>query len=341
MTYRHEIAWPTDLAQEGRHFASGVNHPGEVRGIALSGSGLHVGITFGEIRTGLLEEMERFAGPLFEVFVDSGAFSEVAFNPELGRLVVTKPITHEGWLERFELYAQIGFVHGKRARVVAPDCVGDQDETLRRLTRYAPNVAAVAMTGAQIIVPVQKGALPMSEMYQRSCEILGLRVAPIAGVPMKKDATSIADLRELVASLPWYGARIHLLGLGPQSKGYAAAIRAIKALRPNADITTDSVTIRRLVGRTNGPKGGPRPITRYQDDARAAGITDAAELKAYAIQKYGDDAYQETLDRAHAAGWYDTELYDSLEEALAHRAAGYPDDVSDTDTDPLAREVAA
>ncbi len=319
-----EIAYPTELAQEDAHFASGVNHPGEVRGLALSGR--HVGITFGEIRTGLLEELAYYGGGMMELFVDSGAFSEVKFDKAAGRLVIKKPITHDGWLKRFELYAWAAQTFGRRARVVAPDCVGDQDKTLERLERYAAHVAAIAALGAEIIVPVQKGTLPMSAMWQHACALLGLRVAPIAGIPMKKDATSLTDLAELVSSLPWYGARIHLLGLGPESKRYTAAIRCIKRLRPNAVITSDSVTIRRLVGRKNGRGGGPRAITRYQDEARAKGLTDSAKVKAYAITKQGHDELDAEIDRAHAAGWYDTELYDSLEEAIAHRRAGYPEE---------------
>lgn len=324
MTRRTAVAYPVDLEQEGRHFASGVNHPGEVRGLAMSGR--HVGITFGEIRTGLLTELALFAGGLFEVFVDSGAFSEVTFNKATMRLEIVREITHGGWLERFELYQWAGETFGRRVRVVAPDCVGDQDRTLARLQRYASNVAAIAATRAQIIVPVQKGALPMSAMFARACAILNLAETPIAGIPMKKDATSLADLAELLESLPWYGARLHLLGIGPESRKYAAAIRLIRRVRPNAIVTTDSVTVRRLVGRTNGRNGGPRPITRYQDEARSAhGLAASKEIKAYAIAKQGADAYQHELDRAHAAGWFDSELYDSLEEATAHRAAGYPD----------------
>lgn len=321
---RTAVAYPVDLEQLGRHFASGINHAGEVRGMAMSAR--HVGITFGEIRAGLLDELEIFSGPgcLLELFVDSGAFSEVAFDPATCRLEIAREITHGGWLERFELYTWAGRCFGPRVRVVAPDCVGDQDRTLARLDRYAANVAAVAATRAQIIVPVQKGALPMSVMFRRACAILNLREMPIAGVPMKKDATSLADLAELVESLPWFGARLHLLGLGPESPKFAEAIATIRRIRPNAAITSDSVTVRRLVSRTNGPKRGPRAITRYQDEARARGIVDSKGVKAYAIAKQGADEYQRELDTAHAAGWFDSELYDSLEEALAHRAAGYP-----------------
>lgn len=320
--WRPSVAFPLDLEQEGQHFASGVNHPGEARGLAASGR--HIGITCGEIRSGLLDELELSAGGLLRLFVDSSAFSEVAWNEITMRLEIVKPITDAMWEERFALYMWAAAAFRTRAYVVAPDCVGNQELTLARLTRWAPAVAAVAALRAQIIVPVQKGALPMSQMFARACELLGLRETPIAGIPMKKDATSLEDLAELVDSLPWYGARLHLLGLGPESKRFAAAIRCIKSRRPNATITSDSVTIRRLVGRTNGRGNGPRPLTRYQDEAKARGYVAPAVVKAYALQKQGNDVRETELDRAHAAGWFDEELYDTLEEAVAHRKAGYP-----------------
>lgn len=314
-TYRPAVAFPAELVQESKHFASGVNHPDEVLGLA--GSGRHFGITATEVAEPLLLACERVAGGLTEIFVDSGAFSEVAFDAAAGKLVVVKPITEAQWERRFDLYTRIARAYGPRCRVVAPDCVGDQDVTLARLQRWAPHVATVAALRAQIIVPVQKGALPMSQMFARAVEILGLRELPIAGIPMKKDATSLTDLAELVASMPWYGCRFHLLGLGPESKRFAAAVRTIKALRPNAEITSDSVTIRRLVGRTNGKGGGPRALTRYQDTARAAGI---ANPKTYGLMMQGLDERDRELDRAYAAGWFDEELYDSVEEAMAHTA---------------------
>ena len=55
------------------------------------------------------------------------------------------------------------------------------------------------------------------------------------------------------------------------------------------------------------------------------GTMNPREVKAFALQKQGADEYAETLDRAEAAGWFDVELYDSAEEAAAHRAAGFPE----------------
>lgn len=319
--YRFEIAFPADLEQEDQHFASGLNSPGEIRGL----SGMHLGITADEIRSGLLEEIELIAGGLTRLFVDSGAFSEVEFNPSSGCLEIAHPITDAMWTERFDLYTWAALNFGPKAYVVAPDCVGDQDLTLARLERWAPHVAAVASLRANIIVPVQKGTLPMSAMFSRACEILGLREMPIAGIPMKKDATSLEDLAELVDSMPWYGARFHLLGLGPKAKKnmFQRAIRCIRSRRPNAIITSDSAIVRGLAGRAHEYKGKmtkTRDYTRFQDDARARGLKGPA-VKAYGLGKVSHLERDLEIERANAAGWFDTELFDTLEEAIAHHAA--------------------
>ncbi len=344
--YRPAVAYPAELEQARLHFASGVNHAGEVRGLAMSGR--HYGITANRASAELLREVEAVnhnGGP--RLFVDSGAFSEVKFGPGGPRVV--KAITDEEWRRRLKLYAVLAKMYGPRCYLVAPDQVGNQQVTLERLARYAPQIALCASLRAHIIVPVQKGALPMSEFYRQACAILGLRNAPIAGVPMKKDATSLAQLAELVDSMPWHavkeyassaahdGCRIHLLGLGPESKRWPSVLRTIKSRRPNASITSDSVTVRRLAGRTNGPKGGPRVLTKYNDEARAIlagdgvlspfmrGGTKSTVAKAYALSKQGGDEARRERKAATAAGWFDEELYDSAEEAAAHAAAGYPE----------------
>lgn len=317
MKYRHDIAYPAELTQANEHFSSGINTAGDFRGIVNSQR--NVGITASLIPSSLAAEIPEWCfngGP--KLFVDSGAFSEVEFTAT--GPIVKNAITHAQWGARLTFYRSIAETYGPRAFLVAPDRVGCQTTTLERIARYAVEIAACAMLRANIIVPVQKGDLPMSEMFRRSWQdALGFRTAPIAGVPMKKDATSLEDLAELVDSLPWYGARIHLLGIGPESKRFASVIRCIKSRRPNCAITSDSVTLRRLVGRTNGRGGGPRAITRYQDEARASGISASVDVKSYAIQMQGADEYEAELDAALDAGWFDVELFDTIEEARAHR----------------------
>jgi len=321
--YRPAVAYPAELVQAGEHFASGVNDAGEARGLALSGRDF--GISLADVRRGLVDELEIFGGGLQRLFVDSGAFSEVDF-PENAPPVVARPIADATWRSRLELAERLAAAYRTRCYIVAPDRVGCQATTLERLARYALQVAACAAHRAQIIVPVQKGELPMSAFYAKACAVLGLREAPIAGVPMKKDATTLADLRELVESLPWYGARIHLLGLGPKSKyrRFQKAIALIKSIRPNAAITSDSTqAVRGEVGRTNGRAdvagevpGGPRRLTSAQDAARALGLRGSA-VKANALIATGFAELDAERAIAAAAGWFDVELEDDEEPAPA------------------------
>ena len=161
--YRPDVAFPIELVQEGWHFSSGVNTAGDVRGLALSGS--HVGICAETVNDALIAELENYGGcgSLQWLFVDTGAFSEVAFGPT--GITVVKPICDADWMRIFALHQWAAQTYGRRALCVAPDQVGNQLVTLERLERYAAQVAAVAALGANIIVPVQKGALPMSEMF--------------------------------------------------------------------------------------------------------------------------------------------------------------------------------
>jgi hypothetical protein len=304
--------------QEARHFSSGVNSPGEVRGLYLSGR--HVGITATEVRDGLLAELELFAGAAAELFVDSGAFSEVRFGP--AGLEVVKPITDADWQERFKLYRWCAATFRTRCRLVAPDRVGDQDVTMDRLGRYAADVQVCAAARCQIIVPVQKGAIAMGAFYRAAQSVLGLpQQQVIAGVPMKKDATSLEDLAELVRSMDGRACRLHLLGIGPASRRWRQAIDTIIEIRPDADITSDSVTIRCMVGRTNGRGGGPRALTAAQDQARALGLTSSFDVKAHGLITQGFAELDAEKARARALGWRD----EGDEDGAAEPAGAAPD----------------
>lgn len=276
--------FPRADLQAALHFVSGVNAPGEVTGLGWNGQ--QIGITCGEIRTGLLRMLKTLRRNVSQrLFVDSAAFSEVDFPAGVPTIVA--PISDADWQERFRLYRWAAAAFGARAFVVAPDCVAHQAETLERLAKYAGEMRRIAELGASVIVPVQKGALPMAEMFRRELELLGLPAAQVvAGIPMMKDATSLEDLAEFARSLP-AGSRVHLLGIGPKARGgkYQAAIAILRSTVAGVRITSDSAVLVSLVGRTNGKGGTPRIVTRCQDVARGWGW-DPHAIKDYAIGEW-------------------------------------------------------
>jgi hypothetical protein len=235
------------------YFASGSNRPGDVRGLDDAGQAL--GVAVPELSPRAMTELASVRVP---VFVDSGAFSEVEFGPTGPNVV--RPLGAEHWSRVFGVYRALAGLEAG-AWLVAPDMVGNQVVTLERLERYASELRQLHRAGARIIVPIQKGELSMAAFADRAAELLALPF--VCGVPMKKDATSIGELRAFLAE--WRPAAVHLLGLGPESPRYGAAAAAVE--RAGALLTCDSVRLKALVGRRNGRGGGPRPLTLALDEA--------------------------------------------------------------------------
>ncbi len=274
-----------------RYFASGSNHPGEIAGLAECG--FDVGVAVVDLLRGSVAAIVAAVATFgCWVFVDSGAFGEVTFTAVRfsdGTEVPTKtekaakalikargdgelvfglrdfePITDEEWAKRLATYVEIAKAIGSNAYLVAPDKIGDQAATLDRLARWGHLVRCAARAGANILVPVQKGTLPMAEMWTLQKEILGIPESQlVAAIPMKKDATSTADLAAFLAAAK--PARCHLLGLGLRNSRFDEVIAAAKAASPDTELLCDSVLITAMVGRTNGPGKGPRPLTASMD----------------------------------------------------------------------------
>ncbi len=338
VSYRYETEFPFNRHHDS-HIFSGLNDPGEVLG-ALQ-SGVNFGITANEIRKvelngqTILDLIEQAAGSGGKLFIDSGAFSEIDFHdgPQHYRSKDPKkqcrvywdgtgcaggPPTvnrkHElkdpEWQDVFRLYLWAAELwRGSSLYVVAPDRIADQAHTLMLQNRYRYYVQLVEATVLErsarvnIIVPVQKGRMSMTDFWAAELDALQLRHQPICGIPLKKDATSPAELFEFAETTPFYGTRFHLLGKGPASEDYDELIYGLKAIRPQCEITTDS-THRRWIGSTNGPGGGPRKWTREIAVAKARGEEGPA-AKRHAMTVVQTEEYDERMLEARRRGWID------------------------------------
>ena len=324
------------------YFASGSNHQGEIEG--LSSIGFNVGVAAPELSEGALRALLALSGTGIRVFVDSGAFGEVDFNfpnatprpkknrrskrqIELGMAASTPPgglpypgfpvgplildeITPARWRAILKTYRVLAEALGPQVYLVAPDCVGHQDETLRRLKTYAGEIRELRKLGANIIVAMQKAVtldarhldpdasdIPLGRL---SREALDARVESILGfddfvrgMPMRNRTTTPDEVVSFLQKRP-HVTRIHLLGFGPASRGYVETLKKLKAVRPDLDLTCDSVLIVAHKGKTNGPGGGPRRLTKAEDEywhheLRPKSFTDATGLGDYteAISEVG------------------------------------------------------
>lgn len=293
-----------EVAADG-YFASGLNDPGEVRGVALAG--YHVGISCSELRGRLLDEVEAVVRDLgCRVFVDSGAFSEVEVVD--GALVVARPLAAQDWDARLTVYARLAASCGPKALLVAPDRVGDQEVTLALLATYAPRLRALRTIhgdpffGPTLIVPVQRGAMTQGAFADAALDALSLAADEVTwGVPMKKHGTSLLELSAFASSrMP--GSSFHLLGMGPSSDRFEAAVLTLQHHCPGAVITCDAARIAALVGR----ESGLRPITAAQDRARTRtpGATSSRVKREAIVEVLGAESVALLRD----AGWSDPEL---------------------------------
>jgi len=270
-----EPSWPATDVIPTAYFASGSNRPLEIRG--LSAAGADIGVAAPQLSPAALGELEALAGSEIQVFCDSGAFSEVRFGPDGPRVV--QPMGDDHWQAVFSVYRRLAVALGSSAWLVAPDRVGCQQTSLERLERYAAEVAELRALGARVLVPVQKGAASQAEFAAAVDTALGFSDW-VAAIPAKKAATTAAEFAAFVAARR--PAHVHLLGLGIRN----SQLPAFLAAAGSASVSLDSCWLTANVGRTNGPGGTPRRLTRARDAAkkilgRLRSAVGAAELAAY------------------------------------------------------------
>jgi hypothetical protein len=260
------------------YFASGSNRPADIRGFARIGHA--IGVAADEVSATAENELMSLAGMGVEVFVDSGAFSEVEFNPAKMGFDVVKPIDAADWQERLDLYARLGAVLGSQLHVVAPDMVGNQVVTLQRLAKYAEEMRALRSLGCHILVPIQKGAMSQVEFDKKVEAVLGFNDY-VRALPCKKGATTVDELRAFCAARK--PAKLHLLGLGVKNRQADDFLAVIAEESPDSIVTMDSNKIAASVGRGNGK---PRILTAARDMAEkliAAGRSAITHVQELAI----------------------------------------------------------
>jgi len=162
------------------------------------------------------------------LFVDSGAYSAEGAGVNLDRhFVGGRP----AWDFIFDSYRELA--KGRRRDntfVVAPDKIGDQATTLRRLARHAPALRALSRR-ATVLVALQPGEEPPWRFAREVDGLIGegwVPALPLAGRGWRR-ALRPAWLERFVALRR--PARIHLLGAGPPSQTQGRAGTVIPILR--------------------------------------------------------------------------------------------------------------
>ena len=228
-------------------FASGSNRPGEIRGLSAV-HGVEVGVTATELSAEAVRELLALAGTDVRVFVDSGAFGEVKISPTTGRVTVVKLLTEQDWANILAIYRVLAEALGDQLWCVAPDRVGSQMVTLRRLNTWHAEIRELVELGAHVLMPVQRGLTPAQTFYMQCCAAVRCYDL-IPSMPCKKGAGTPHDVAVFLSQpkddrCPKH---VHFLGLGPKNRlapEYAAA-----AERFGFSYTTDACWITANVGR--------------------------------------------------------------------------------------------
>jgi hypothetical protein len=276
------------------YFASGSSRPADIRGFAAVGH--PIGVAAPEVSPNAEAELVRLAGTGIPVFVDSGAFSEVAFGP--AGVTVVRPIDASGWAERLALYRRLAVALGDQVHLVAPDRIGDQEETLRRLAAHAPELRELRALGANILVPVQKGTRTQAAFVRDVERVLGFDDF-VHAIPSKKKATTLDELEAYLRDVK--PSKIHFLGLGIKNASAGAALALVERHAPGAVVTMDSNLIAASVGRGSRP----RRLTLAADEARrliASGLTSIRSVQELGIiLAFGDETARAAVFSSRAA----------------------------------------
>jgi hypothetical protein len=194
--------------------------------------GVPVGVVVGELR--FLQKMVTIPDYLAAggaVFVDSGAFTSFKSGAELNFRKI---------LDDYTLIADSAALLGaslKNLYLVAPDCVGDQVRTLALLGEHRAVIRSFIEEGCSLIVPLQCGAIPASEMLSQVKDILGTDKF-VAGVPSNAAAMSVQECSTLEHH------SFHILGRVQMNDQQQQRIAALQQRSKDVVITADANWLR-------------------------------------------------------------------------------------------------
>jgi hypothetical protein len=167
-----------------------------------------------------------------KVFVDSGAFQE--FKEQ-------KTITHQEWKNILNFYVKVSAKSPKQFFVVAPDKIGDQQETLRRIKRYK-DVLTQQLSKVNLLIPLQRGILRLSDLFLQIYSILGGRPL-IAAFPSNEAPIPVEEVFLTLQEIQKAGVRpagVHFLGISPRRKRSRSLVVAVRSIFPDMPVYMDS-----------------------------------------------------------------------------------------------------
>lgn len=169
------------------------------------------------------------------VFVDNGAFAAFKRGARVDAADV------------FRRYAALAARLPRPDRVawVVPDVVGDQAATLALIARHRDDILRLIASGADVLVPIQKGARSLAACHDWIVACLGTRAFRTA-LPSNEAAVTADEVLDFVSEAR--PEKIHLLGIARQAR-LQPLLDALSRVDPALDVSTDANALRALIGR--------------------------------------------------------------------------------------------
>ena len=207
-------------------FRSGMTNISDFFGCIDAGQPL--GVVAGKLTTPqTVLSLPKYLNRGGKVFIDSGAFTTFRTKEPMN------------WRKVMGRYASIANLTDRPENlfVVSPDCVGDQAGTLALIKVWRDQLVSLIDIGANVIVPLQCGALPAQDMIDQVAGILGTRKW-VAGIPSNKAAMTIEECATLKHD------QFHILGRVTFNEEQGLRIEALRKNNPNAFVTADANWLR-------------------------------------------------------------------------------------------------
>lgn len=207
-------------------FRSGMTNKSDLAGAIAAGSPVGV-VACSLTAVQRFLALPKYADQGGKIFIDSGAFSE--FQTGVGL----------DWSKVLDAYDSVvsGTKNPHNIWVVSPDKIGDQEESLCRLSTWRSQVVDLIDAGCNVIVPIQCGEIQGQAMILRVTAILG-RSNWVAGIPSNKKAMSALECSTLSHRA------FHILGRVQKDGDQLERLAALCFLNPSCVITADANWLR-------------------------------------------------------------------------------------------------
>lgn len=216
------------------NFYSGSSAYHDARGVIAAGK--DIGVAANLVRPRVAALLRSYLNQGGRCFIDSGAYTQFR---RYKKNAASSPVVD--FSRVFNVYDSILCGVGDSFRfnlaLVMPDVIGDLELSLLMLERHRARVLEFIHSGANVIVPLQKGAQPAGQTAKRVFEILGTKNITL-GIPSAAAAMAVSD----AATVRHH--RYHILGRGTPGLALYQRTYALTEHFPNATVSTDANQLR-------------------------------------------------------------------------------------------------